>query len=80
MARKKTKQVESLKHRDKGKNIPTEELRDFVAEDEQKPSVVLYTRAIPPSTRSSSGRARTSRTPIASKSSAPPVNTECPQT
>jgi len=26
--------VESLKHKDKRKNIPTEELRDFVAQDE----------------------------------------------
>jgi hypothetical protein len=42
--RKKTKQVESLKHRDKRKNIPTEELRDFVTEDEEKPPVVLYPR------------------------------------
>ncbi len=38
------KKVESLKHRDKRKNIPTEELRDFVAEDEEAPPVVLYPR------------------------------------
>ena len=41
---KKPKEVESLKHKDKRKNIPTEELRDFVAEDEEKPPVVLYPR------------------------------------
>ena len=29
--------VESIRHKDKRKNIPTEELRDFVAEDEQAP-------------------------------------------
>ncbi len=39
MARKKTKkvEVESLKHKDKRKDIPSEELRDFVGEDEEKP-------------------------------------------
>src|SRR4030043_632096 len=36
--------VESLKHKDKRKNIPTEELRDFVKEDENRPSTVLYPR------------------------------------
>ncbi len=45
---KKTR-VESLKHRDKRTNIPTEELRDFVIEDERKPKTVtlpglLYAR------------------------------------
>ncbi len=39
---KKSKQVESLKHRDKRKNIPTEELRDFVREDEARPKEVRY--------------------------------------
>jgi len=45
---KKTKKVESLKHRDKRKKIPTEELRDFVAQDEQDaedlaiPAVPIY--------------------------------------
>ena len=29
----KTTPVESLKHADKRRNIPTEELRDFVADD-----------------------------------------------
>lgn len=33
----KTTPVESVKHRDKRANIPTEELRDFVKEDENHP-------------------------------------------
>jgi adenine-specific DNA-methyltransferase len=50
MARKPTKKnngstpVESIRHKDKRKNIPTEELRDFVAEDEQSPKTLLYPR------------------------------------
>jgi hypothetical protein len=50
MAKKKTKvkaveiPVESLRHQDKRKNIPTEELRDFVAEEEQESKLVLYPR------------------------------------
>jgi len=36
--------VESLKHKDKRANIPTEELRDFVAEEEEHPKVMLYPR------------------------------------
>lgn len=48
MARKKkgnkAKPVESLKHKDKRANIPTEELRDFVKEDENRPETVLYPR------------------------------------
>jgi len=36
--------VESIRHKDKRKNIPTEELRDFVAEDEQTPKTLLYPR------------------------------------
>jgi len=48
MARKKktnkTKPIESLKHRDKRANIPTEELRNFVKEDENRPETVLYPR------------------------------------
>ncbi len=39
---KKTVQVHSVKHKDKRKNIPTEELRDFVREDEVKPQEVKY--------------------------------------
>ncbi len=39
MAKKKTspKKVESISHKDKRTNIPTEELRDFVEEDERAP-------------------------------------------
>jgi len=36
--------VESLRHKDRRANIPTEELRDFVAEDEVKPKTILYPR------------------------------------
>jgi adenine-specific DNA-methyltransferase len=36
--------VASLRHKDKRKNIPTKELRDFVAEDESHPKVILYPR------------------------------------
>ncbi len=47
MPRKKTKTpkpITSTKHKDKRTNIPTEELRDFVAEDEHAPETVLYPR------------------------------------
>jgi len=37
-------QVESIHHNDKRKNIPTEELRDFVADDEKHPKNMLYPR------------------------------------
>lgn len=36
--------VESIRHKDRRKNIPTEELRDFVAGDEQAPKTMLYPR------------------------------------
>jgi adenine-specific DNA-methyltransferase len=36
--------VQAIKHKDKRKNIPTEELRDFIAEDEAKPGTLLYPR------------------------------------
>ena len=39
-----TTQIDSLRHRDKRANIPTEELRDFVAEDEAAPGTLLYPR------------------------------------
>lgn len=39
---RKTLRVESLKHKDKRKNIPTEELRNFVREAEQKPKEVKF--------------------------------------
>ncbi|MBW2149426.1 MAG: site-specific DNA-methyltransferase, partial [Deltaproteobacteria bacterium] len=42
-AKKKTaKKIGSVKHKDKRKNIPTEELRGFVKEDEAKPKEVTY--------------------------------------
>ena len=37
-------QIESTVHQDKRKNIPTEELRNFVAADEDAPPKVLYPR------------------------------------
>ncbi|WP_053765159.1 site-specific DNA-methyltransferase [Leptospirillum ferriphilum] len=39
-----SKSVESIRHKDKRVNIPTEELRDFVAEDEGAPKTMLYPR------------------------------------
>ena len=36
--------VENVKHKDKRANIPTEELRDFVKEDETHPKTILYPR------------------------------------
>jgi DNA modification methylase len=36
--------VESIRHKDSRVNIPTEELRDFVAEDEATPKTMLYKR------------------------------------
>jgi adenine-specific DNA-methyltransferase len=36
--------ITAVKHKDKRTNIPTEELRDFIAEDEKKPQVALYPR------------------------------------
>ena len=36
--------VEALRHKDKRANIPTEELRDFVREEETKPKTILYPR------------------------------------
>ncbi len=39
-----SKSVTALKHKDKRANIPTKELRDFVAEDEKKPKTMLYPR------------------------------------
>lgn len=37
-------QIDSIKHKDKRANIPTEELRDFVVEDETAPKTMLYPR------------------------------------
>ena len=36
--------VDSVKHKDKRVNIPTEELRDFVTDDESAPKSILYPR------------------------------------
>ncbi len=36
--------VDSIRHKDKRVNIPTEELRDFVADDENTPKTMLYPR------------------------------------
>ena len=46
MAKKKNTRtkVESIRHKDKRANIPTEELRDFVADEELTPKTVLYPR------------------------------------
>ena len=46
MAKKKNtrKKVESIRHKDKRANIPTEELRDFVADEELAPKTMLYPR------------------------------------
>jgi adenine-specific DNA-methyltransferase len=49
MARKKTPaetQVESIRHKDKRTNIPTEELRDFIADDEQAPNIISYSESL----------------------------------
>jgi adenine-specific DNA-methyltransferase len=46
MAKKNTTstKVESIRHKDKRANIPTEELRDFVADEEFAPKTMLYPR------------------------------------
>jgi len=49
MAPKKTsgnggKNIDAVHHKDKRKNIPTEELRDFVRDDENAPKKLLYPR------------------------------------
>ena len=36
------KPIESVRHKDKRSNIPTEELREFVADDEREPKSVTY--------------------------------------
>ncbi|MFZ0820643.1 MAG: site-specific DNA-methyltransferase [Candidatus Acidiferrales bacterium] len=38
----KSTRIESTKHKDKRTNIPTEELRDFVKDDERKPKAVVF--------------------------------------
>lgn len=37
-------QIDSVKHQDKRANIPTEELRDFMPEDDKTPKTILYSR------------------------------------
>jgi adenine-specific DNA-methyltransferase len=37
-------EVDSIRHKDKRANIPTEELRDFVADEEKAPKKMLYPR------------------------------------
>jgi adenine-specific DNA-methyltransferase len=39
-----TTPIDTVKHKDKRVNIPTEELRDFVKEDEARPKTILYPR------------------------------------
>jgi len=36
--------IAAVRHKDKRKNIPTEELRGFVAGDDAKPKTILYPR------------------------------------
>src|SRR4030042_1694810 len=36
--------IEAFKYKDRRPNIPTEELRDFVAKDEAAPKTILYPR------------------------------------
>lgn len=38
------KTIETIRHKDRRTNIPTEELRDFVADEEQSPGTALYPR------------------------------------
>jgi len=44
MSRKTRNKIEVIRHKDKRANIPTEELRDFVADEESAPKVMLYPR------------------------------------
>jgi adenine-specific DNA-methyltransferase len=44
MKRRTRIQVETIRHKDKRKNIPTEELRDFVADEERSPRTMQYPR------------------------------------
>ena len=41
---RKSVDIEPIRHKDRRKNIPTEELRDFVAEDEARTKTILYPR------------------------------------
>ena len=44
MTKKAVRRIDTVRHKDKRKNIPTEELRDFVREDENQPKKILYPR------------------------------------
>src|SRR6266436_6529995 len=44
LSAKKTIKVEAVTHNDLRTNIPTEELRGFVAEDEKSPKTLVYPR------------------------------------
>jgi adenine-specific DNA-methyltransferase len=39
-----SQQIESVQHHDKRSNIPTEELKDFMSDDDKKPQTILYPR------------------------------------
>ena len=39
-----TKKIDTIKHKDKRPNIPTQELRGFVSDEEKKPKKNLYPR------------------------------------
>ena len=43
-AKKRSTKVETLRHKDKRRNIPTDELRGFVAKDEERPATARYPR------------------------------------
>lgn len=43
-AKKKSTKVDTLRHKDKRSNIPTDELRGFVADAESKPEITAYPR------------------------------------
>ncbi|HEY3395986.1 MAG TPA: hypothetical protein VGK58_25005 [Lacipirellulaceae bacterium] len=60
-ARRESIAVESIRHKDKRKNIPTEELRDFVTEEETRRRRYSI-RAIHRSIRGLFGRAKMSKT------------------
>ena len=53
--------VSAVKHKDQRKNIPTEELRDFVSDDERAPKKQLYPARSVSRSRNWYGKARTSR-------------------
>ena len=42
----KSTQINTVKHKDKRANIPTEELRDFLSDEDKQPKTLLYSRDI----------------------------------